>query len=522
MKTRVRCVGLTLVLSLLPSAALVRAAEQGSACVNNGQGSFSVPGGKTINVLVNSPGGIGGEGGQISGAGATLFVDFFRQFASMNDFVDIDQDGIQGNLLVAPFADRLATSYLGNGAPAIFDTYWSFQYRSVGSVNGFNEFVANQTCDVIPTSVPSEFGLYNFFQYAAGGLVTAGWSNQDNASGTPLEPCAIDFSFLDVPSKWAVQVPGTPAWNADPQEAGYGLNPIASSTGFVSNLQTLTRACTLGTCSVTVAQSCSFDTDCPAGEPCVGAANFQSLNQNPTGDQNTIYDYVGAAVPVSYIANRGTGLENIKYSEMQHLFTTGRMPTGENLVAGTRSVGSGTRNAIMNSTDIDTSWGRGDNIQNENGVNANFQAGPYTQASNAGGSGNVELAVQNRRLAVAYTGLASAGRAADDQRNGLYEILNLCHDIDDAGDPLCDCTPQACAPRMGCSDTGVTCVNSSTCNVGATCIANADKCVDNSGQLQRLLRIPDPGQRLLRYPRQPRCQSRYGGPRRQLDRSHAG
>lgn len=458
------------------AAAPLRAAERvtNDDCLNDGAGVFNNDHGQfTIN------------GGQISGAGATLFVDFFRAPASTNDFIDVDMDGLQGNLPGFPFVDQLGTPFV----PGLnLNTYWQFQYRSVGSVNGFNEFVASQTCNTIPTTVPGEAGVFNGFEYATGGLTN--WAGPfANASGTPFEPCEIEFSFLDVPSVWAVQVPpnvnNPPRWNADPLSPGYGLNPIASSTGFVSNLQPLTRACSPGTCSVTVATSCSFDQDCPSGESCVGAANFASLNQdfiNP--DEDTIYDFVGAFVPIVYIANRGTGLRDVKYSEMQHLFVAGRMPNGENYVAVTRSVGSGTRNGHMNSSGIDTSWGRGDNLGPENPVTGNFNVGPGTQPTNGQGSSQVEQAVETRRLAVGYTGLAGPSRAASDALGGRYELVNICKDVDGAGNPLCDCTPQACGSRLGCSDTGVTCVTAATCNPGTSCIAMADADRANNGYVR--------------------------------------
>ncbi len=35
-----------------------------------------------------------GEGSQVNISGATLFVDFFRSFASTNDYLDVDGDGL--------------------------------------------------------------------------------------------------------------------------------------------------------------------------------------------------------------------------------------------------------------------------------------------------------------------------------------------------------------------------------------------------------------------------------------------
>ncbi len=359
------------------------------------------------------------NGGTINMAGATLFVDFFRQPAATNDWIDANGDGRYGFMPNDPlylFVDQLGEQFVPGNA---LNTWWLFTYRSVGSVNGFNEFVDSQLCGIIPTDPPSEAGLFNRYEYASTGVAIGTGYTHANSSGIPLEQCEINGAFLDVPSSWAVQVApevgSEPAWHRKPTEAGYGLNPVYSSTDALSNLQTLSR------------DGCG------------------SLNTNTVDpDENTLYDIVGAWVPVSIIANRGTGLENFKYSEAQYLFTTGRMPNGENLVGATRDVGSGTRNAAMNSLGIDTSWGRGDNVGKKTKLETTGLIGPNFQGTNKGGSGLMEDAVQNGRLSVGYTGLAGGSRSAKDHKSGKYEILNVCQDIDENGDPLCDCTPQAC------------------------------------------------------------------------------
>jgi hypothetical protein len=156
-------------------------------------------------------------GGQVSGAGATLFVDFFRFPASTNDWNDVDNDGFAGfDPLGPPFTDNLSQRFIPGNQN---ESWWTFQYRSVGSVNGYNEFVLNQLCDTIPTSVPAEAGIFNQFEYATGG--TTNWGGPfGNASGTPFEPCGIDFSFLDVPSFYGTQVPGEPKWSRTPGDPG--------------------------------------------------------------------------------------------------------------------------------------------------------------------------------------------------------------------------------------------------------------------------------------------------------------
>ncbi len=426
-------------------------AAAGSVCgVNNGTGTFVAANGEVIDVL----------GGQLSGAGATLFVDFFRAPASTNDWIDVDGDGESGNLPFFPFTDQLAEQFTAAQNRTV---WWLFQYRSVGSVNGFNEFVQNQLCGTIPTSIPAEAGLFNQFQYATSGSVS-GYGIGANRSGTPIEPCEINFSFLDVPSAWAVQVgpPASANWDKAPTEGGYGLNPIKSSSGYDSALQSLSR-------------------ECYPGGPTV------SLNTN-TGapNQNTIYDFIGAWVPVAFIANRGTGAQNVKYSEMQHLFAAGRMPSGENLVGGTRSVGSGTRNAIMNSIGVDTSWGRGDNVGNEFLVAGVANLGPNHQSVNAAGSTNMETAVQARRLAIGTTGLAAASRAAADAIAGNYEILNVCKDVDTNGNPVCNCDQAHACPAgpLRCSISAATvCTVNGDCPPGEQCVA-IDAAAPNSGYVR--------------------------------------
>src|SRR5262245_4761867 len=171
-------------------------------CVNNGvQGSPFQAG--TGNVTVT--------GGQVSGAGATLFQPFFLQPTAYNDWIDADHDGKAGNFSTFPFVDNLATVWPPNGS---INTWWMFQYRSIGSVNGFNEFVESQTCNAIPNEVPS-VGVFNQFLYANNGLQWGG--PYANESGTPVVPCEIEFAALDVPSNWALKVvgagacqPGTP------------------------------------------------------------------------------------------------------------------------------------------------------------------------------------------------------------------------------------------------------------------------------------------------------------------------
>lgn len=474
----------------LPAAARAGCGDGGGTHA----GTYSTPGGATITV----------DGGQVSLSGASLFVDFFRQPSSTNDWIDVDDNGFAGfDPYTFPFVQPLAINWYPESG---LDTWWMFNYRSVGSVRGFNEFVDSQTCDAIPIRVPSEAGLFNGYEYAT--LGTANYAGA-NASGIPVVPCEIEGSFLDVPSAWAIQVPGTPNWNRTPLSAGYGLNPVPTSAGGRSELQTLSRTC--GEClDVSAASStgvpcvedancsgaatrecaidlsaCSADDDCrdygtctanvcdnPAGQPCTSDEDcliadngpcqsseicdttggpVVSLNTNSSPDANTIFDYVAAWVQVAIITNRGTGLENVRFTDLQYLFTTGRLPTGENLMAATRDVGSGTRNAAMNSLGIDTSWGRGDNVGNRSDVSTTTLLGSSFQPTNNGGSGLMEDVVRYARLAVGYTGLSGSSRAVGDANAGRYEILNIEKNVDENNVVTTACAGQYVRPGIDTS-----------------------------------------------------------------------
>lgn len=368
------------------------------------------------------------QGGQVNMGGATLFVDYFFFPAGYNDFVDVNNDCISGfDALQFPPVDQLATEY--SGAP--ISTWWAFNYRSVGSVNGFNEFVDNQLCGTLPTSPPSEEGIFNRFSYASDGIAVPGGAND---SGTPFEQCEIQGAFLDVFGSWGVNSgAGVDArWDNRPLADGYGFSPYASSTGYSSQLKGLDRDCST--------DGLNFNAD---------------LGQTP--DEFTLYSLGAGWVPVALLANRGTGLENIKFTEAHHLWTTGRMPNGENFAAGTRDVGSGTRNAAMNSLGIDVSFGRGDSRgdkQSSEDTDVQGWQPNHLQVTNRGGSSRMEGTVQNRRNAVGYTGVSGGSRAAKDATDGKYEILNVwkdteCQVVDSYVRPDIDTILDNCDPCTG-------------------------------------------------------------------------
>lgn len=338
--------------------------------------------------------------GEVNISGATLFVDFFRFPASTNDFIDMDGNGVSGFDLfdpntpqqLAPSPTITTSPYTVTPAP---NTFLTVNYRSVGSGNGLAEFVNYQVNSVIPTSVPSEAGLYNRIEYANLGAKTA-LGNPNTSSGIPIAQTSVDIAGMDVPTKWFVKAGNASdaAWNAKPTASGYGHNTATSSTGQSNALRDLT-----------------------------------GLNTNTAApDDKTVFDTTLAWVAVAYVANAGTGVEEVRVSELQHLYVTGRMPSGENLVAVTRDVGSGTRNAAMNSIGVDPSFGVGDNNNAKTSSPGDDLLGPDFKATNRGGSGFVEGAVKNHRLAVGYTGLFGGSRAAADAVQGQYEIINVMND----------------------------------------------------------------------------------------------
>jgi hypothetical protein len=379
--------------------------------------------------------------------------------------------------------DQMAPEFLCNN----WNGHWLVQYRSVGSGNGLGEFVDYQLLGKLPSSIPSEKGLINRAIWANTGVKTwpcgvnveancfppvgTGDLNCDNKvdgadvqamttaivggqaaylaaypacfftradynedtfvdladipglvncmllggcgaaseSGTPLCPQSVDVANMDVATKWFVQTgsTSTAGWNQKPTVPGYGYNPSTTVNvggGTASNqLKNLVR----------------------------GSLALNTNTADP--DVNTVFDTTLAFSPAGLIANRGAGIGgntgNIEYTELQYLFVTGRMPSGENLTACTRDSGSGTRNLTMNCIGVDPSWGVGDNLGKRVDNDADVQLGAGKQPTNCGGSGVMETAVQNRRLGVGYTGIFGTSRIEGDVPVGKYELLNVLKDI---------------------------------------------------------------------------------------------
>lgn len=342
------------------------------------------------------------QGDEVNISGATLFKDFFKSPASTNDWIDVDNDGIWGFDPDTWLVDQLAPTF---NCPN-WSGWWLVQYRGIGSGNGLAELVDYHLLGEISEDVPTGVGLINRVIWAEDGDIVPTGCGMDWPSGTPYAPSRVDMAVLDVPVRWFVTQSGTPAWSLNPGAPGYGSCPTLSwDTGYKNTLKSLERE----------------DPNDPN--------STISMNINvESPDRGTIFDTQIAWVPISIISNRGADLENVKVSELRYLFLTGRMPSGENLLAATRDSGSGTRNGGMNSLGIDPSWARGDNLGSKNKNADRTRLGPNHQATNNGGSSIMEAAVQRRQLAVGYTGLMGGSRSAADARAGKYEITNIMFD----------------------------------------------------------------------------------------------
>lgn len=370
-------------------------------------------------VITNCP-----EARHVNISGATLLRGLFDSLAHINDFVDVDNDGICGrDVERIPQVDTL-----GNASFPFTGGYWVVQNRAVGSVNGYAEFIRYQVCGDVPDYLTTDISAINGNRFSqAGGVPVAGGSTTDNdqdgcnhginradgtpnlaGTGTPVVPCSVDLAVLDVPAPWGTVGPaGTSAWNLKPLQPGYGV------------YYTTSKALPVG---------------CPVPGPVTPAlvtlgasCGSRQLTLTP-GTADSLYDTVFTSAPVSLIVNRGTGLQNVRATDLQHLYVTGRMPNGENYAAGTRDAGSGTRNAWCNSLGIDPAWGNGDNRGGETDSSSRTNLGSCHRMTNCGSSSHMQNGVRQRRIGVGYSGIAGSSATAREAQDGFYEIGNVMND----------------------------------------------------------------------------------------------
>ncbi len=374
--------------------------------------------------------------------GSSLFEFFFAADQSTFDAIDANHDGHAR--LTFPGSDgtvqQLAPLSVQPGSP-----YWAVQYRSLGSGNGLAELVNwgtrfaehSYNTGVVPyaagelTYPPDNAYVNRVKYYDGGGTGQQATFNAGNPGGLPyredestfqstyMSPSTgstggvrIDAAIMDVPTTWFITQPGTPNPVATPVTVGYGnfgkaaLNKNGTTQGQSNKLKSLTS------------------TD-----------SVIHLNLNTAApDAFTVFDTPIASAPIAFMVNYGTGKQQMTYTELRHLFVTGRLPTGENLTAITRDSGSGTRNGQANALGIDPSWAAGENVGTKNDDPASPLSGDRSLVganylpSNKGGSGSMERTVKNTRLGVGTTG-AERGIANTWLLQHQTELLGVKNDI---------------------------------------------------------------------------------------------
>jgi hypothetical protein len=357
----------------------------------------------------------------VNGSGATLLEALFRAPANTLDFIDVDGDGIVQEQL-APFDASF---------PFNPNQFWQFNYRVVGSGNGFAELRDWGTLyatapDLDPSNLTLSSGradaaYLNTQQYIAA-TVPQGAANPNNPGAYPFRTLTdgsyaitvgsgagtgvqIDFNALDVPVSWFLITSGSPGFNRVPGGSGYGDNPrvptdaAGNPVAFSNKLRSLV------------------------------SPNGLTLNTNVSNpDDLTVYDTAITLTPVAVMVNYGVGLQEMDVSDIRHLFVAGRRANGENLMAITRDAGSGTRNAFANAAAHDPSWSVGENIGLQTNSSANDRVGAAFQPSNKGGSSRMEATVLNHRLAIGYSG-AERGQSSGWLVNGRCEVLGVRADV---------------------------------------------------------------------------------------------
>jgi hypothetical protein len=371
-------------------------------------------------------------------SGATLFESFFKAPASTNDYIDVDGDG-WARIFSTPTVssdDQLAPVFTVSAPPGSISgqnqPWWAINYRETGSVAGLTELInygsvfnTGNDQGAIPGNISKAF--FNRTQYISNG-VGSGFYNASNPGGSPVrtntstlqastsitgpDGLRIDIAPMDVPVLWGVQQSGTAAYTLTPGAVGYGMNPRTSvnthgtstGAGYSNQLANL------------------------------GSRNLFNPSNPASANSNTLFSSPVAAVPIGVLVNFGTGLTQINQSDLRHLFATGRMPSGENLIAVTREIGSGTRNGFSNSIGLDPSWCVGENVGGLAGstgsvLAAEHQAGPSYVPSNENGSGDMESTMFNTRLGVGFSGAERAVSGPSWVTTGQLELLGVQFDL---------------------------------------------------------------------------------------------
>jgi hypothetical protein len=298
-------------------------------------------------------------------------------------------------------------------------------FKALYTTGGFNSSLYRGGTAAAPTVVSG----------AAPGVITpiAGVpSTAGNDGLTAQGGLAVDLAPMDVPASYFARISGTAAINRLPGSAGYG------NSSRIAKLPTGQDSGTAGT--GTTARANTLASLAPTGTPAVTAANINTL----AADANTIFSTPVVFAPVAPGTSFGVGITQIDMSDLRHLFSTGRLISGENLTAITRDSGSGTRNAFQNAVGIDPGFGVGENVGQGNNNARNDILGPFRPGapanglgfipSNKGGNNRIELSVANHRLAIGTVGpergIPTAGDTASGWlARGEFELLAVRNDV---------------------------------------------------------------------------------------------
>jgi len=394
-------------------------------------------------------------------SGATLLESFVSSKASTNDYMDVDKNGVSGKDFSFPPQNLTPTPTPTTVFPFPATQVWATTYRLTGSVRGVTElaqsgstFITNPaTGPILPFGNASRSYYNGTFLYQNGSNIASqpatfnsanpgGMPIRSDSTGAALLTCPVwppssvlldatytapntaspggvrvDIAPCDVPGLWVGRVSGTTSSTKKPGIAGYGAfsrpatNASGTGTGIDSRLPDLAA---------------------------LGVQFADPLNPPAPSATGYLFNNAFAFAPVAAVVNFGVGREQASQSELRHLFVTGRMPSGENLIAVTRDIGSGTRNAWNNSLATDPSFGGGDNISNGTGTSATTtenRPGVVYVPNNKGGNDRVEETVINTRLAIGYVGpergaaSANVGASGNWLANGSMEVLAIQNDL---------------------------------------------------------------------------------------------
>lgn len=379
-------------------------------------------------------------------SGATLLESFVAAPASTNDFIDVDGNLVAGKFSSFPPQNLTPVPGVNQVSPFPGNQVWATTYRVSGSVNGVTElarfgnvFVTNSATGSELTFSGASRSYYNgAFLYHNGSNLAAQpiTFNSANPGGMPIRSdtitldatysapgvasaggVRIDIAPCDVPGLWVPRIAGSTNASKKPGQPGYGAfsRRATAADGTGSGIDSRL--------------------------PDLSALGLQFADPNnlpPPNATGFLFNNPFAFAPIAATVNFGVGRQQIKQSELRHLFVTGRMPDGENLIAVTRDIGSGTRNAFMNSIAADPSFGGGDNISSGAGTSANTvqnRPGLAFVPNNKGGNDRVEETVYSTRLAIGYVGpergaaSASVGTTGNWLANGRMEVLAVQNDL---------------------------------------------------------------------------------------------